>query len=853
MADSLTTTPSSSTSLEPKLEPELEPKLELDSSSPVALTTALNAFRSANAKSKLSSAVAKMMSQAVSDKNQRIIELNQRVKDLTLMLESREKQLDSMVTLRLKQKRQLDLSDLKRVVSAKSSAAHAAAARLSPWRRITAKRVLAWARGLPPLAAASADGFSSRRLLSLASLAADPLAAVSYIDADVPAHSAGEAFLFLLTLCRFLKSASSSWLEAFIHAAGVEAINAYVAFLDNSVSSAPPSLVRLGVHLLAMLARARLLATREAVTAFAAPSAAHSLQLLVVAAVAPGSSNPRGQAQLLDFVARVAEAATHVPDAILAALALAARHSAAPSASHLPVKHAPLSLLVALLDTCDEPYLRAAALRLLNTLLSATSTIEDRIELRSALEREGLNELLDLVHLETKAHLDQKSTDSALSNSAHRALLAELATFHASHAADSSDLATIASAHEVDLSSPASLFRAIDARLASSPAADAFLHIMQHLFIISSDNALASVAWPFVQRLLHRAVVLDSAEHTDAAPPRANLAAEALSLEEIDAILAKKRSAPALPPLKPLFWTKIPSDKLDTTVWKDTLTPEQLSDTLPTIAHLPLDESALVKLFAKTATSSDANSSARRPRHKSSKIRLLQVKRANNIAITLKQFDASFASANDIAAAIANTDVSSFTPHQLSALLKYAPHDDELALVREYLDHEPELDSIDALGAPERFFAAILDIDCYSERVAGMLLRLEFDSMVADLRDRLDALTRGVTQARSSSTLRSLLVLVRRIGNRLNAGSRRGNAAAFKLDILSKLRDTRATSRHNFSVLHYLATLVRASAPTLLAWHLHRFCVSVDAAAADCDRWDALAARRAARAARHHS
>ena len=64
--------------------------------------------------------------------------------------------------------------------------------------------------------------------------------------------------------------------------------------------------------------------------------------------------------------------------------------------------------------------------------------------------------------------------------------------------------------------------------------------------------------------------------------------------------------------------------------------------------------------------------------------------------------------------------------------------------------------------------------------------------------------------------MNSVIQIILAIGNYLNGATFRGSAFGFKLDILSRLDDSRSSSNHSTSLLHYLAKIIIDTYPNLL-------------------------------------
>lgn len=241
-------------------------------------------------------------------------------------------------------------------------------------------------------------------------------------------------------------------------------------------------------------------------------------------------------------------------------------------------------------------------------------------------------------------------------------------------------------------------------------------------------------------------------------------------------------NTPTQPRLRSFYWTKMQPGK--GTVWEE-LAP------VP-----PLEEpyaSTLEELFAMRQAASKENTpgsgGARGGSHRSSApvVKVLPLPRANNISIMLTQFN-EFNGANpvDVKAAILSGSPRLKVEH-LSLLMQIAPTMEEIKALKMYRGPVSEL------AAPEQFLLAISDVPRLVDKVGALIFRQQFKGLCSDATSGIAALRLACEQLRNSSRWKRLLAAVLSSGNRLNAGTHRGNADAVKLESLLKLNDVRVT------------------------------------------------------------
>ncbi|WJX13250.1 Formin-like protein 11 [Trifolium repens] len=134
---------------------------------------------------------------------------------------------------------------------------------------------------------------------------------------------------------------------------------------------------------------------------------------------------------------------------------------------------------------------------------------------------------------------------------------------------------------------------------------------------------------------------------------------------------------------------------------------------------------------------------------------------------------------------------------QLEALVKMVPTKEEEAKLFNYKGN------INELGSAERFVRAVLSVPFAFQRVETMLYKETFDDEVVHLRNSFSVLEEACKELRSSRLFLKLLEAVLKTGNRMNVGTIRGGARAFKLDALLKLADVKGTDGKT-TLLHFV-------------------------------------------------
>ncbi|KAI4301769.1 hypothetical protein L6164_035016 [Bauhinia variegata] len=240
-----------------------------------------------------------------------------------------------------------------------------------------------------------------------------------------------------------------------------------------------------------------------------------------------------------------------------------------------------------------------------------------------------------------------------------------------------------------------------------------------------------------------------------------------------------KDGAP-LPKLKPLHWDKVRAAPDRTMVWDKIRS-----------SSFELDEEMIESLFGYNLQNSMKNDETKSKTPSPSK-HVLEPKRLQNIAILSKALNVT---AEQVCESLIQGKGLSL--QQLEALVKMAPTKEEEAKLSSYKG------DINELGSAERFVRTTLSVPLAFQRVEAMLYRETFEDEVVHLRNSFSMLEEACKELRSSRLFLKLLETVLKTGNRMNVGTIRGGARAFKLDALLKLADVKGTDGKT-TLLHFV-------------------------------------------------
>ncbi|KAH9619351.1 hypothetical protein KSS87_002874 [Heliosperma pusillum] len=239
------------------------------------------------------------------------------------------------------------------------------------------------------------------------------------------------------------------------------------------------------------------------------------------------------------------------------------------------------------------------------------------------------------------------------------------------------------------------------------------------------------------------------------------------------------------PRLKPLHWDKVRATSDRATVW------DQLKS-----SSFQLNEDMMESLFGCNSGTNQKTEPTKKavvaPAEKEH--RVLDPKKSQNIAILLRALNVT---KDEVADALLDGDPEGLGAELFETLVKMAPTKEEEIKLKDYSG------DISKLGAAERFLKGILDIPFAFRRVEAMLYRANFDAEVKYLTKSFDTLEIASEELKNSRLFLKLLEAVLQTGNRMNVGTNRGDAKAFKLDTLLKLADIKGTDGKT-TLLHFV-------------------------------------------------
>uniref|UniRef100_A0A673I1D9 Disheveled-associated activator of morphogenesis 1-like n=1 Tax=Sinocyclocheilus rhinocerous TaxID=307959 RepID=A0A673I1D9_9TELE len=243
------------------------------------------------------------------------------------------------------------------------------------------------------------------------------------------------------------------------------------------------------------------------------------------------------------------------------------------------------------------------------------------------------------------------------------------------------------------------------------------------------------------------------------------------------------------------------NNKLEGTVWLDL-------DDIRVFKQLDLED--IEKTFSAYQRQQKESEDDTVTSKKVKELSVIDGRRAQNCNILLSKLKLSN---EEIKRAILTMDEQEDLPKDmLEQLLKFVPEKSDVDLLEE---HRHELER---MAKADRFLYEMSRINHYQQRLQSLYFKKKFAERIAEIKPKVEALSKASKEVLQSKNLRQLLEVVLAFGNYMNKGQR-GNAFGFKVSSLNKIADTKSSIDKNVTLLHYLITSLEQKYPKVSLIH----------------------------------
>ncbi len=137
------------------------------------------------------------------------------------------------------------------------------------------------------------------------------------------------------------------------------------------------------------------------------------------------------------------------------------------------------------------------------------------------------------------------------------------------------------------------------------------------------------------------------------------------------------------------------------------------------------------------------------------------------------------------------------------------PAADEIQLLEENREKANELTK------EEQYLLEILTVPGIKAHLDVLVIKNNFGEQFLNCNVYLKQLRAAIVGVKDNQALKDVMVMLLKIGNYLNQGSKKGNQISFNVDLLSNLKSSRALGTHSkSSMLDFLLTSILNKSPS---------------------------------------
>ncbi|XP_008575778.1 PREDICTED: protein diaphanous homolog 2, partial [Galeopterus variegatus] len=246
--------------------------------------------------------------------------------------------------------------------------------------------------------------------------------------------------------------------------------------------------------------------------------------------------------------------------------------------------------------------------------------------------------------------------------------------------------------------------------------------------------------------------------------------------------------------MKRINWSKIePKELSENCFWLKV--KEEKFENPDLLAKLALNFATQIKV-QKNAEATEQKKTVPAKR-KVKELRVLDSKTAQNLSIFLGSYRMPY---EDIKNIILEVNEDMLSEALIQNLVKHLP---EQKVLNELAQLKNEYDD---LCEPEQFGVVMSSVKMLQPRLNSILFKLTFEEHVNNIKPSIIAVTLACEELKKSESFSKLLELVLLVGNYMNSGSRNAQSLGFKINFLSKIRDTKSADQKT-TLLHFIAEI----------------------------------------------
>jgi len=255
--------------------------------------------------------------------------------------------------------------------------------------------------------------------------------------------------------------------------------------------------------------------------------------------------------------------------------------------------------------------------------------------------------------------------------------------------------------------------------------------------------------------------------------------------------------------LQKIYWNTVSESKLNDSLWA--------SDEVSGHDNVDVDEiKVLENLFAVKPSALNGrikNRDGVAEKANTKNVRLIELKRANNIAIALAQFR-SFNNYDELCRAVISQDRKTLNVEKLLNMKNLLPTTEELETMKMFHG------GVENLGRAELFFLSVSRVPRFNQKLDTFIFISQFSDQVREFEQTSSFLEQACSEIMSSKKLRSILRKLLAVGNTMNERSGTPKAAGITVDSLLNTANKKGVDGKTTVLDHVIANIMKQDTST---------------------------------------
>jgi len=255
-------------------------------------------------------------------------------------------------------------------------------------------------------------------------------------------------------------------------------------------------------------------------------------------------------------------------------------------------------------------------------------------------------------------------------------------------------------------------------------------------------------------------------------------------------------------------WQKVDFSNYEKSFWKE-MEEEQEKTKNP----FKIDFDSLQKIFTyeKVSKKEQPKKENEKQKKKEEQITILDSKRLMNMSISLSKIKISI---DKFESLIKAYDIDNILDMEtLKTILSFFPNEDEKKALLSYND------DIQKLSYPDKFCRMLVSIENCQKILNILLFKKQLSGKISNMLLQIKVLKETVISINNSEQFKSVLFILRQIGNYLNTGTNNGKALGFNINSLSKLDSIKGINKEKTSLLETLTLIIKKDNPGLINFY----------------------------------